>query len=87
MRNLAQAVLDELGKDEIGIAILGEFEFLSGTQNLWIGPSGHQLSYDSKTWTALTAAVINRYRSRDTDRAHGRAEVDRTDDHALVRQE
>ena len=53
MRNLAQAVLDELDKDEIGIAILGEFEFLSGTQNLWIGPEGNQLSYDSKTWTAL----------------------------------
>ncbi len=53
MRNLAQAVLDELEKDEIGIAILGEFEFLSGTQNLWIGPEGHQLSYDAKTWTAL----------------------------------
>ncbi len=53
MRNLAQAVLDELAKDEIGIAILGEFEFLSGTQNLWIGPSGHTLSHDSKTWIAL----------------------------------
>ena len=53
MRNLAQAVLDELGKDEIGIAILGEFEFLSGTQNLWIGPEGKTLSYDAKTWTAL----------------------------------
>ncbi len=53
MRNLAQAVLDELGKDEIGIAILGEFEFLSGTQNLWIGPAGHTLLHDAKTWTAL----------------------------------
>ena len=53
MRNLAQAVLDELAKDEIGIAILGEFEFLSGTQNLWIGPEGNQLSFDAKTWTAL----------------------------------
>ena len=53
MRNLLQAVLDELEKDEIGIAILGEFEFLSGTQNLWIGPEGKQLSFDSKTWTAL----------------------------------
>lgn len=53
MRNLAQAVLDELDKDEIGIAILGEFEFLSGTQNLWIGPEGHTLSHDSKTWVAL----------------------------------
>ena len=53
MRNLAQAVLDELGKDEIGIAILGEFEFLSGTQNLFAGPEGHQLDYDSKIWTAL----------------------------------
>ncbi len=53
MRNLAQAVLDELAKDEIGIAILGEFEFLSGTQNLWIGPEGHTILHDSKTWTAL----------------------------------
>lgn len=53
MRNLAQAVLDELEKDEVGIAILGEFEFLSGTQNLWIGPEGHTLSHDSKTWIAL----------------------------------
>ncbi|HDZ82204.1 MAG TPA: hypothetical protein ENH56_13330 [Roseobacter sp.] len=53
MRNLDAAVLAGLSKDEIGIAILGSFEFLSGTQNLWIGPSGHQLSYDSKTWTAL----------------------------------
>ncbi len=53
MRNLAQAVLDELEKDEIGIAILGEFEFLSGTQNLWIGPEGHTLLHDAKTWTAL----------------------------------
>ncbi len=53
MRNLDQAVLDELDKDEIGIAILGEFEFLGGTQNLWIGPEGHTLSHDSKTWVAL----------------------------------
>lgn len=53
MRNLAQAILDELEKDEIGIAILGEFEFLSGTKNLWIGPEGHTLSHDSKTWIAL----------------------------------
>ena len=53
MRNLAQAVLDELEKDEIGIAILGEFEFLSGTLNLWAGPEGHQLSFDAKIWTAL----------------------------------
>ena len=53
MRNLLQAVLDELGKDEIQIAILGEFEFLSGTQNLWIGPEGHVLDYDSKQWVAL----------------------------------
>lgn len=53
MRNLDQAVLDELEKDEIGIALLGEFEFLSGTQNLWIGPEGHTLSFDSKTWTAF----------------------------------
>ncbi len=53
MRNLAQDILDELEKDEIGIAILGEFEFLSGTQNLWIGPEGHTLLHDAKTWTAL----------------------------------
>ncbi len=53
MRNLLQAVLDELGKDEIQIAILGEFEFLSGTQNLWIGPEGQVLDYDSKQWVAL----------------------------------
>ncbi len=53
MRNLDQAVLDELEKDEIGIAILGEFEFLSGTKNLWVGPEGHTLSHDSKTWVAL----------------------------------
>ncbi len=53
MRNLDQAVLDELDKDEIGIAILGEFEFLGGTVNLWIGPEGHTLSFDSKTWIAL----------------------------------
>ena len=53
MRDLLQAVLDELGKDEINIAILGEFEFLSGTQNLWIGPEGHVLDYDSKQWVAL----------------------------------
>lgn len=53
MRNLAQAILDELDKDEIGIAILGEFEFLGGTQNLWIGPSGHTLDFDSKQWVAL----------------------------------
>ena len=53
MRNLLQAVLDELDKDEIQIAILGEFEFLSGTQNLWIGPEGHVLDYDSKQWVAL----------------------------------
>ncbi len=53
MRNLAQAVLDELDTDEIVIALLRSFEFLSGTQNLWIGPAGHQLSYDAKTWTAL----------------------------------
>lgn len=53
MRNLDQAVLDELEKDEIVVAILGEFEFLSGTQNLWTGPEGHQLSFDAKIWTAL----------------------------------
>lgn len=53
MRNLDQPVLDRLDEDHIVIAILGEFEFLSGTQNLWAGPEGHTLSYDSKTWTAL----------------------------------
>ena len=53
MRNLLQAVLDELEKDEVGIAILGEFEFLSGTKNLWIGPEGHTLLHDAKTWVAL----------------------------------
>ncbi|KKL57631.1 hypothetical protein LCGC14_2233500, partial [marine sediment metagenome] len=53
MRDFLQAVLDELDKDEIQIAILGEFEFLSGTQNLWIGPEGHVLDYDSKQWVAL----------------------------------
>lgn len=53
MRNLDQAVLDELDKDEIGIAILGEFEFLSGTQNLWAGPEGHEITHDSKQWIAL----------------------------------
>jgi len=53
VRNLDQAVLDELDKDEINIAILGEFEFLGGTENLWIGPEGHTLQHDSKTWVAL----------------------------------
>ena len=53
MRNLLQAVLDELGKDEIQIALLGEFEFLGGTQNLWIGPEGHVLDFDGKQWVAL----------------------------------
>lgn len=53
MRDLAQAVLDELDKDEVNIALIGEFEFLSGTQNLWAGPEGHALDYDSKQWTAL----------------------------------
>lgn len=53
MRNLAQAVLDELDKDEINLALLGEFEFLSGTQNLWAGPEGHALDYDAKQWIAL----------------------------------
>ena len=53
MRNLSQAVLDELDKDEITIALLGEFEFLSGTQNLWMGPEGHVLDFDGKQWVAL----------------------------------
>ncbi len=53
MRDLLQAVLDELDKDEAHIAILGEFEFLSGTQNLWAGPEGHVIDYDSKQWIAL----------------------------------
>ncbi|MCH7537551.1 MAG: hypothetical protein IID57_06840 [Proteobacteria bacterium] len=53
MRNLSQAVLDELDKDEIHIAVLAEFEFLGGTQNLWLGPEGHVLDFDGKQWTAL----------------------------------
>ena len=53
MRDLDQAVLAEHDKDEIGIAILGEFEFLSGTQNLWVGPEGHEITHDSKQWIAL----------------------------------
>lgn len=53
MRSLLQAVLDELPKDEVGIAILGEFEFLGGTQNLWVGPEGHTILHDAKTWVAL----------------------------------
>ncbi len=53
MRDLLQAVLDELARDEIHIAILGEFEFLSGTINLWVGPEGHTIDFDSKTWIAL----------------------------------
>ena len=53
MRNLAQAVLDELGKDAIVVALLAEFEFASGTQNLWAGPEGHALVHDSKQWIAI----------------------------------
>jgi len=53
MRNLDADVLTELAKDEVFIALLGEFEFLSGTQNLWAGPEGHALDYDSKTWVSV----------------------------------
>ena len=53
MRNLSQAVLDELGKDAIVVALLAEFDFASGIQNLWLGPEGHTLDYDSKTWIAI----------------------------------
>ncbi len=53
MRNLLQAVLDELEKDKIVIAFLGEFEFLSGTVNLWSGPEGHVIDFDGKQWVAL----------------------------------
>ena len=53
MRNLSQAVLDELGKDSIVVALLAEFDFASGIQNLWSGPEGHTLDYDSKTWIAI----------------------------------
>lgn len=53
MRDLAQPILDELDKDEIVIAVLAEFEFLSGTLNLWAGPEGHVLDHDSKSWVAL----------------------------------
>lgn len=53
MRDVDQAVLDALDEDEVHLALLGEFEFLSGTQNLWAGPAGYALDYDSKTWSAL----------------------------------
>ena len=53
MRNLSQAVLDELRKDSIVVALLAEFDFASGIQNLWAGPEGHALDYDSKTWIAI----------------------------------
>lgn len=53
MRNLDAAVLAELPKDHQHIAIIGEFDFLSGIQNLWAGPEGHILDYDSKQWVAL----------------------------------
>lgn len=53
MRNLDAAVLAELSKDHQHIAIIGEFDFLSGVQNLWAGPEGYILDYDSKQWIAL----------------------------------
>lgn len=53
MRDLLQAVLDELDKNELNIAILGEFEFASGTVNLWVGPEGHVIDFDSKQWIGL----------------------------------
>jgi len=53
MRNLLQAVLDESAKDEINMALLGQFDFLSGTQYLWAGPEGHALDYNSQQWLAV----------------------------------
>lgn len=53
MRSDLQAVLDALAADQINVAVLGEFEFLSGTVNLWAGPEGHTLLWDSKTWTSI----------------------------------
>lgn len=53
MRDLDLNTLDALDDDQIAMTILGEFEFLSGTQNLWAGPEGLVLSWDSTQWTAL----------------------------------
>lgn len=55
MRDLDLNVLDaiDLDRETIAMAVLGEFEFASGTQNLWAGPEGHQIAWDSKVWTAL----------------------------------
>lgn len=53
MRDLDVNVLDALDQDHIAMALLGEFEFADGTVNLWAGPEGHALSWDSKTWNAV----------------------------------
>lgn len=53
MRNLDQAVLDALEDDEIHIAPLAEFDFASGVANLWAGPEGHALEWDSRTWISI----------------------------------
>lgn len=54
MRDLDLNVLNELDSaDQLNFAILGEFDFLSGVQNLWAGPEGHQLIWDARTWTSL----------------------------------
>lgn len=53
MRDVDQAVTDALATNKVGLALLGEFEFASGTQNLWLGPEGHVLDWDSKNWVAV----------------------------------
>ena len=53
MRDLDSAVLDALSQDEIHLAVLAEFDFISGVERLWAGPEGHQLSYGGHLWTSL----------------------------------
>lgn len=47
------ATLNALSADQIHFGILGELDFASGLQNLWAGPAGHVLQWDSREWIAL----------------------------------
>lgn len=53
MRDLNSDVIAALNEDQVFLAMLGEFDFASGIQNLWAGPEGHVIEYDSKQWYAL----------------------------------
>lgn len=53
MRGFSAALRDALRQQTVGWALLADLNFTSGTQRLWSGPTGHDLSWGGNTYTGI----------------------------------